>query len=206
MCGDSKNVYRYKGIKEWSYLSPDYFSPNINILSHYKVIPKEYLFVREVDTGSLNYIKQTDNVIASISDLLPRSLKVIFSLENKEKRRCYPQDWILLEEPLSDIFSLIYYSKILISSGDSMAREGAVLGVPSIYCGIRKMAVNKILQEKGVLFHVDPREVPVLVKKIIDTDSNAKSQEGFRCQLSAEWDNVTGLIVNEVENIFSGHA
>ena len=41
------------------------------------------------------------------------------------------------QEPIEDIHSLIYYAAGLVSSGDSMAREAALLGVPSYYLGIR---------------------------------------------------------------------
>ena len=55
----------------------------------------------------------------------------------KKRRDEYPADWILLQEPIEDIHSLIYYAAGLVSSGDSMAREAALLGVPSYYLGIR---------------------------------------------------------------------
>ena len=61
----------------------------------------------------------------------------MLSLEDKSTKERYPEDWILLEEPVEGIHSLIYYSCALISSGDSMAREAALLGVPSYYLGIR---------------------------------------------------------------------
>ena len=40
-----------------------------------------------------------------------------------------------------------------------MAREGAMLGVPSIYCGFRNMKANMILENKNILFHVKPGDV-----------------------------------------------
>ena len=55
----------------------------------------------------------------------------------KKRRDEYPADWIMLQEPIEDIHSLIYYAAGLVSSGDSMAREAALLGVPSYYLGIR---------------------------------------------------------------------
>jgi len=64
-----------------------------------------------------------------------------------------------LKEPVSDIHSLIYYSRALISSGDSMAREACVLGVPAYYCGGRRMAVNDFLSSTGLFHDVEPREL-----------------------------------------------
>ena len=123
--------------KEWAYLAPKYFQPNPKVLEKYGVKPKEYVFLREVSVGTVNYVGQASGAILGIQDLIPKDKKVLFSLEEKNKRHLYPKDWILLQEPLDDIHSLIYYSAGLVSSGDSMAREAALLGVPAYYLGIR---------------------------------------------------------------------
>ena len=81
--------------------------------------------------------KQISSTRASRNTMIPAGMKVLFSLEEKKRRDEYPSDWILLQEPIEDIHSLIYYSAGLVSSGDSMAREAALLGVPAYYLGIR---------------------------------------------------------------------
>lgn len=141
--------YVLKCTKEWAYLSPKIFVPNPDVLKQYNLKPKEYLFVREVSVGTINYSGQQSNAVLGIIDFIPKNMKVLLSLEEKHRRDEYPQDWIILKEPVNDIHSLIYYSAGLISSGDSMAREGALLGVPSYYLGIRysmpsNLAVTKV--------------------------------------------------------------
>ena len=111
--------------------------PNEKVLEAYGVKPKEYIFLREVTVGTINYTGQESGAILGIKDMIPAGMKVLFSLEEKKRRGEYPADWILLQEPIEDIHSLIYYSAGLMSSGDSMAREAALLGVPSYYLGIR---------------------------------------------------------------------
>ena len=123
--------------KEWAYLNPRTFVPNEKVLEKYGVKPKEYMFLREVTVGTTNYTGQKSGAILGIKDMIPAGMKVLFSLEEKKRRDEYPVDWILLQEPIEDIHSLIYYSAGLVSSGDSMAREAALLGVPSYYLGIR---------------------------------------------------------------------
>ena len=132
-----KRISILKCTKEWAYLNPRTFIPNENILQSYGVKPKEYVFLREVSVGTVNYAGQESGAILGIQDMIPKDKKVLFSLEEKNKRHLYPKDWILLQEPLDDIHSLIYYSAGLVSSGDSMAREAALLGVPAYYLGIR---------------------------------------------------------------------
>ena len=132
---DVVNVTRC--LKEWAYLNPRTFVPNPNVLDKYGVKPKEYMFLREVTVGTINYTGQDSGAILGIKDLMPKGMKVLFSLEEKKRRDEYPDDWILLQEPIEDIHSLIYYAAGLVSSGDSMAREAALLGVPAYYLGIR---------------------------------------------------------------------
>lgn len=123
--------------KEWAYLNPRTFIPKVEVLEKYGVKPKEYMFLREVSVGTINYAGQESGAILGIKEMIPAGMKVLFSLEEKKRRGEYPADWILLQEPIEDIHSLIYYAAGLVSSGDSMAREAALLGVPSYYLGIR---------------------------------------------------------------------
>lgn len=189
----------YNALKEWAYLSPNYFNPNIEILSSLGVEENKYIFVREVITGTLNYHSQDSNMIATIANRFPKDFKVILSLEDKSKINYYPKDWILLQEPINDIHSIIYYSKLLISSGDSMAREGAMLGVPSIYCGVREMNANKIMIEEGMLFHKKIEEVPIFINQII-YKINITDKVMFRNRLYTKWIDVTEFIVNKINN------
>ena len=124
-------------LKEWSYLAPAYFQADVRALDEYGLKPKEYIFVREVSVGTVNYSGQAFGAVRDIAGMIPRGFKVLLSLEKKDTRDQYPEDWILLKEPLKDIRSLIYFSAGLVSSGDSMAREAALMGVPSYYLGIR---------------------------------------------------------------------
>ena len=133
----SPHVVVTKCTKEWAYLNPRTFVPNEKVLETYGVKPKEYMFLREVTVGTINYTGQESGAILGIKDMIPKGMKVLFSSEEKARRNEYPEDWILLQEPIEDIHSLIYYSAGLVSSGDSMAREAALLGVPAYYLGIR---------------------------------------------------------------------
>lgn len=139
-------------LKEWAYLNPRTFVPSLKVLEKYGVKPKEYMFLREVTVGTINYTGQESGVILGIKDLMPKGMKVLFSLEEKKRRGEYPNDWIMLQEPIKDIHSLIYYAAGLVSSGDSMAREAALLGVPAYYLGIRySMPANAVASKVASL-------------------------------------------------------
>jgi len=137
VAGYSSRVKFLPVLKEWAYLAPNVFSPCETALEEYGVKPYSYLFLREVSVGTVNYAGQSADSILKIAPLIPSDVLVLLSLEKKDSVMAYPSSWIVLQEPVKDIHSLIFYSCGLISSGDSMAREAALMGVPSYYLGIR---------------------------------------------------------------------
>ncbi|MCE1164097.1 MAG: DUF354 domain-containing protein [Bacteroidetes bacterium] len=197
------NIRNFKALKEWAYLSPKYFTPNVKALDEYGLREKEYVFVREISTGSLNYSMQRANIIATFARKFNKNENVVLSLESKKKAGYYPDKWQILEEPINDIHSIIYYSKLVISSGDSMAREGAMLGVPSIYCGYRVMKANSILENKNMLFHIKPEEVVIRTESIAKAGNSGISQGNFRNMLMNEWVDVSDLIYDAVMKIMN---
>lgn len=161
-------------LKEWAYLAPQYFTPNMEVLKSYGVQPKKYLFLREVSVGTVNYATQVSGAILDIAHFLPQDKQVLFSLEDKSKRDLYPKEWQLLEEPIEDIHSLIYYSAGLVSSGDSMAREASLLGVPSYYLGVRHNMPANLAAAKLASFH---NQTTLAFEKWVENFSISESQQ-----------------------------
>ncbi len=195
----TNKIKNFNALKEWAYLSPRYFKPDKNVLNKYSLIEDRYIFIREVSSGSLNYSSQSEGIISNFANRLPLEFKVIFSLENKSNRKLYPSNWIDLDEPVENIHSIIYYSRYIISSGDSMAREGAILGVPSIYCGNRFMKANQILKDKGMLFTSPPNKVPDLIQELEKGMILVKNKADFRKELMDEWIDVTDFILEIIK-------
>jgi predicted glycosyltransferase len=101
-------------LKEWSYLSPGRFKPDPHAPGRYGVQPHEYVFVREVSNKSFNYYDQADGIVCNASSEIDKNAKVILSLEDKSISKKFPAHWIVLREPVDDIHSLIYYSKLVV--------------------------------------------------------------------------------------------
>ena len=192
-------VTNFNCLKEWAYLSPKYFVGNESALIEYNLSKGTYVFIREVSTGSLNYMGQAQNPVATISNQFPPDVPVVLSLEDKSTRDQYPSSWIILQEPVEDIHSLMYYSKCVISSGDSMAREGGMLGVPSIYCGSREMQANKILMDKDMLMHLNVEQTLDFVLKLSSNQIEPRDQQSIRNQLMDEWDDINLLLLKQIE-------
>ena len=194
----TNDASRFYALKEWSYLSPDFFTPSNYVLDEYGLASGKYVFIRDVSTRTLNYKHQTENKIQLLSSKLTD--RIVLSLENKDARHLYPRDWIVLEEPVSDIHSLMFYSKFVISTGDSMAREGGMLGVTSIYLGEREMPANQMLANEGILHKLDCLKFLDLYQNDPGFFIRTESQKNqFRQYLHGKWDNVTQLILSLVD-------
>ncbi len=199
--GEYPGAKVFNALKEWAYLSPKYFTPSSEVLQEYQLQSKKYVFIREVSTKTSNYLDQQEDTILSIARDFPSDWQVVLSLENKEKASAYPKNWILLEEPVPHIHSLMYHSQVVISSGDSMAREGAMLGVPSIYAGVRDMPANDIMIARNMLWKVAPQEVIAKVEALKAGTLSVEAQNDFRQKLFLEWDDITALVLNKIGSL-----
>jgi predicted glycosyltransferase len=191
----NSNVYLVNALKEWAYLSPKYFSPNASVLNEYNLAIGNYIFIREVNTKTINYMCQKQGLISTYKNAInSMNLKVLLSLEDKEKRINYPEDWILLQEPVNNIHSLMYYAYCVISSGDSMAREGAMLGVKSIYCGSRDMEANRFLIDRSnFIWAKNYADFVTAIKSDLLID-----QEIVRLSLLDKWIDVNNLVIEAI--------
>ena len=189
-------------LKEWAYLNPRTFVPRVDVLEKYGVKPKEYMFLREVSVGTINYTGQASGAILGIKDMIPKGMKVLFSLEEKKRRNEYPAEWILLQEPIEDIHSLIYYSAGLVSSGDSMAREAALLGVPAYYLGIRySMPANAAAAKVASLQNQKTMPFDKWIDNIRkeSQESRVKRQEELRTHIDKEFIDINEYMLNLIE-------
>lgn len=198
-------------LKEWAYLAPKYFSADAEALKEYGVKPKEYIFLREVTVGTFNYADQQAGAVKGICQQIEqmreaarqqgKDMKVLFSLEEKHRRNEYPEDWILLQEPINDIHSLIYYSVGLISSGDSMAREAALLGVPSYYLGVRyDMPANLAASKVAGLHNQKTMKVEQWLANLTQsTEALEQQQEQLRKKIDTEFIDINEYMMNLVK-------
>lgn len=197
-------------LKEWAYLNPKLFTPDVSVLREYNIEPHHYLFLREVSVGTFNYAEQKSGAILGVVDIIREQqrlhpeLKVLLSLEEKHRRAEYPADWILLQEPIKDIHSLIYYSAGLVSSGDSMAREAALLGVPAYYLGIRyDMPANAAAAKVAQLQNQKTQPIADWLTNILSIDSQTAElhQQQLRTHINDTFIDINAYMLSLVENV-----
>ena len=198
---NGKNVIKYRGIKELAYLHPNYFEHTKKILDEYDLEEGKYAFIRVTTNTSINYRRQEQFLSIKkwqkiIQYFKKKEMDIVLSLEDKKYSKSF-KGAIILNEPVDDFYSLIKYSQMLISTGDTMAREACVLGVPSIYIGGRKMAVNKELIEKKIMFTPeDFGHLHRIIDFIIDNDIKKYAERIIDHAIKYEWDDTTQVIID----------
>ena len=186
---DDSRIIKYSGFKELANLHPDVFNPNPLILDEYSLKENNFVLIREQLPVSLVYrdarIGQLREVAKKVNEL---GLKLVFSLEGEDKRNDYESMGIILEEPVIDFHSLLYYSSFVISSGDSLAREAALLGTPAIYTGGRDMKINEELINIKCLFKQEESEkINKIVNFLVSNNYKQMTKEIISEKISREW-------------------
>jgi len=194
-----KNIKKYKGFKELAYLKD--FKPN-SISKRYSVKPNKYVFVRDVAPISLNY---QDSKYKDFSELFyylrKKGYEILYYPENKALGKKYHRLCKVLEGPVEDILSLIYYAKFVISSGDTIARESALLGTPTLYTTNRDMKVNKqLIQLKAIVKTTDIYEIEHIMKNFLKNDSKPQLRDKIKSHIKNNWQDTTAVIIKEILN------
>jgi hypothetical protein len=197
------NTLKYSGFKELAYLHPKYFTPNEFILKGYKLIPSEYVFVRETIFNSLDYkgidpIKLED-VLGIISNM---GLKAVVSLE-EDKDLSNFKNCVVIDKS-DDIFSIMHFALFTVSSGDSMVRESCLVGTPSIYTGKRNMSVNQELLAKGCMFKADNVDsFKEIVEYVVSSNIKQQTKEIINKAILYEWDDTTKVIMDILNAVYT---
>jgi uncharacterized protein len=195
-------ILRYKGFKELAYLHPNYFSPSSAVLSEYNLKQNQYVFIREVSGSTMNYSKLEEGYLSLICPYLKdMGYDIVLSLEDHTQKEKFSKYCTILNEPVSDIHSLMHYAAATIASGDSMARESVLLKTPAIYTGKREMAINSELIKKGCFFKRENlSEIVGCMKQIIEKDIKKKTDSVISDAIKTEWVDTTKVIIDVVSS------
>jgi predicted glycosyltransferase len=125
---------RFEGYMELSYLHPNYFSPNADILTFLGVNKDEkFVIVRFVSWEAAHDFGHAgmsfENKRKAIIEM-SKYAKIFISAE-----RDLPEDLekFRIKIPFDKIHDAIYFSSLLFGESATMASEAAVLGTPSIF-------------------------------------------------------------------------
>jgi len=199
-----KNTFKYHGFKELAYLHPKIFKPNIEALTNYDLIPESYVFIREISNSSLNYSERISFLDDIVKFLKNKKTKILLSLEDKSLKKQYEKNCIIINEPVQDIYSLIYFACFTISSGDTMAREACLLSNPCIYTGGRIMLMNNPLIEQNIMFFEKTSKDSIdRISYLLKDEKYKGIKESARKQINNEWDNTTDIIIQNINDFIT---
>lgn len=195
-----KNFKKYNGFKELAYLSPKYFIPNIDVLKIYGLIENKYILIREQAPVSMVYRHAHAGELYNVVKYLNKEgYNLVFSLEDKRLKNLYRSFGLVLEEPVVDFHSIVKFSKLVISSGDSLSREASLLGIPAIYTGRRKMKINEKLINMGCIHKADTyNEIKEAIDKCLSNGYKDRVSDRVNTAISHEWEDTTDVIVSSV--------
>ena len=126
---------RFNGYYELAYLHPKYFTPNKEVLKKYD-LENDYIILRlsalasHHDVGASGFSFETEEELKDYIAALEKYGRVVISSETDQ----WPTitDYQLKFDP-KDLHDILYFAKLYIGEGATMASESAILGVPAIY-------------------------------------------------------------------------
>lgn len=142
----SKKKISFKGNKAIAHLTPDYFTPDRNVIG----IKENYFLVRVAELNAVHDDENNRGIIDASLDrlinLLNKHGKILISAERVLADK-YEQYRLNINP--KDISHYLAFAKMVVTDSGTMATEAAVLGVPNIL-------LNNLASKCGV--HVDLRD------------------------------------------------
>jgi len=196
--------HRYKGYQELSYLHPNQFSPNSEILAKLGLQAGERFFLlRFVSWGASHDVGLKGMSLDGKFNLvqgLSQYGKVLISSE--EELPDSLQTYKINVSPIY-IHDLLYYASMYIGEGATMASESAILGTPSVYTSPLELGYLDELDHKyQLMYHY--RDGDADVDKCINLakDFALKDIHHERLQkMLNDKEDVTAWIVDFVESL-----
>ena len=175
---------------ELAYLHPDQFSPDPDILKRYGLKPRGYIMVRKSALKAHHDLKAQGlegQILDSVLDMI-KPFPLVSSQEREGKYSIEPWD-------MHDILAL---AKLVISDSQTMTRESAILGTPSIrynsFVG-RLSCFDELENKFGLTFGFRPGEE----RKMLNTIRGLLS----RGDLAEEWQEKRKRLLAEKPNFLN---
>lgn len=196
---------RFNGYYELAYLHSKYFTPNRDVLKKYN-LDEGYIILRlsalssHHDIGAKGFTFSSEEELIDFIRELERYGRVIVSSETKQWKTI--SDYELKFKP-GDLHDLLYYSKMCIGEGATMASEAAILGVPAIYVSNTHRGYLDELETYELAFTIQEREEALKkAKSLLEEDSLVKNSKEKREKLLKEKTDVVEFMVNAIEGSY----
>lgn len=196
---------KFEGYFELAYLHPNYFKPDKNVLEKYG-LNEEYIILRlsaltsHHDMGAEGFAFKSESELEDFIHALENHGRVVIS---SEKELGPVVDGYRLDIKPNDLHSLLYYAKLYIGEGATMASEAAVLGVPSIYVSnTQRGYLNELENKYDLAFTISDRSLAFdKCVSILSTEGMKSIWAEKRDRMLSEKIDINQLILTSIESI-----
>ena len=184
---------------ELAYLHPDQFSPDPDILKKYGLKPHGYVVLRKSALKAHHDLKARgleSRIMESVLDIL-KPFPVVRSWEREGGSSFEP--W--------DMHDILAFAKLVISDSQTMTRESAILGTPSIRYNsfVGRLSCFEELEDKfGLTFGFRPGDEPKMldtIRGLLRRGDLAEEWQEKRKRLLAEKPNFLKWITETFDSI-----
>ncbi|KKG02327.1 DUF354 domain-containing protein [Methanosarcina mazei] len=194
---------KFNGYYELAYLHSKYFTPDIGVLKKYN-LDEGYIILRlsalasHHDIGARGFTFSSEEDLINVISFLEKYGRVIISSETKQWKAI--SDYEIKFKP-GDLHDILYYSKMCIGEGATMASEAAILGVPAVYVSNTHRGYLDELETYGLAFTIQNRDEALeKAKSLLEDKFLEKSSKEKREKLLKEKIDVVEFMVNEIES------
>lgn len=177
-------LIQYEGVDEVSWIRK--LKPKTRVLRKLGLSRRdEIVVIRSEEVKASYYPKLMETpTIKILSEIYSReNLKIVYFARYPDQRKLISKKFpkVILPKRAVDAPSLIAFSKLVVTGGGTMSREGALLGVPSISLFPAKLHVNEWLSSLGFpLWQFKKTEEAVkLINKILDNPDKFRVDTSF---------------------------
>lgn len=194
---------RFNGYYELAYLHPKYFTPKEKIKEKYH-LKKNYIILRisalasNHDLHATGFGFKTEEELKNYLHKIEKYGQIIIFSETSNWQVINDYQ---IEIDTRDLHDLLYYSKLYIGEGASMASEAAILGVPSIYVSNTERGyLNELEQKYGLVYNITEKDIAM--EKAIEILENENVREEWNSKrdiMLKEKVDVVNFVVDKIE-------
>lgn len=201
-----KKQIKVNSFKELSYLCPSLFAKNSRFKAQLGFTEEdEYILIRLVNHGAMHDMfskkwKKANKFDFIISLALRYNIVISSEVELPDELKKYQYNL-----PVTDFHQAIANAKIIVGESATVAAEGAVLGVPSVYIDYNTRGyIEELSTNYGLVTHIEPtiRELKSAEEHISLIMQNAfnPKYEKNRQKLLSEKTDIAAFMVWLIEN------
>ncbi|MEI6821272.1 MAG: DUF354 domain-containing protein [Bacteroidota bacterium] len=178
-----KKHIKFNGYHELCYLSPKYFKQDDSILADLGVSEKEsFAIIRFTSwnaTHDLGKRGLNNNEKIKLIEQVSSHMKVFISAENELPANLEP---LRIKIPVTKMHDALYFARIYIGEGATMAAEAGILGTPSIYISPIEISYNIDQEKYGTVYNfLNYNAAKYKIEELI-LDNNSKLNSRLWCQ------------------------